>query len=222
MKSLTAVFLFLCMLLATSVEAKTMATDCSAPANKAIAKDTTVFFYQRVRDKKTYYVPVMIMKDGKLSGIGKQLMPAEMTLYSARDDQPIKVNFKGDFNTLEMACQSIGEGKNAAAKRVITPTQLYANKPMSSAFNYRPGHEDLERFDASVKNPCKAGQAPYDKNGVAVCNSDQLLVTSDLVGAKQYWKLQQYRHDVGLTISIWNEKAQKFEPVVEDCTLCID
>lgn len=215
--------LFLSLLLFVfAVPAQAVSTTCPKPTTQAIPENTTVFFYQRFKNKKTYYIPMMVMKDGKLTGIGSMLMPAQVIIFNLRDDQPITIHFKNTFNPMEMACQSLGEVETPAAQQSTPPTQLYANKIMSSAFNFQPEQADMARFLASISNPCKPGQSNYDKNGVAVCNADKLLATSDLLKEKQYWQLRQYRYDVGLVVNTWDSKDQKFRQLVEDCTVCSD
>lgn len=194
---------------------------CPNTKNLVIAKNTTVFFYQWVKNNKTFYVPVLIMKDGKLSGVGKMLMPEEVTIFNLQDDKPVKVHFTADYNPMENTCQSIGEAKTSAVKQ-MSLGQLYASSAMSSAFNFNPEKADQARFLAAVKNPCKPGQAHYDKNGIAQCDADKLIATSNLNNEKQYWQIHQYRYDMGLRISSWNEKEQRFNLIVDDCTFCSD
>lgn len=214
-----ALLLGLLFVFTGSVWAKPIA--CPDTKKQVIPQNTTVFFYQRFKNHKALYVPVLLMKDGKLSGVGKMLMPEEVTIFNLQDDKPINVHFTADYNPMENTCQSIGEAKVSVVKQASSG-QLYASSAMSNVFNFNPDKAMRAHFLPTVKKPCKPGQAHYDKNGIAQCDADTLIATSNLINEQQYWQTHQYRYDMGLRISAWDEKAQQFKLIVDDCTFCSD
>lgn len=193
---------------------------CASVKNSNIGQDTTIFVYEKIKNNKVFYIPIMVMKDDQFSRIGKLIMPKEMTLFNLHTGKSINVRFKNSFNSLENSCQSIGYTKTATG--INASEQLYATKVIKNSFNFSPRKDDIKLFQANISNPCAANKPKYDKDGVMLCDADKLVAVSNLNNQKQFWHTKQYRYDLGFGVDFWDPKTQKFNQIVEDCSVCSD
>lgn len=193
---------------------------CAKVKVNTLPQNTTIFVYEKIKNNKIFYIPILVMKDNQLTSIGKLIMPREVTLFNLHNNKPIKIYFRNSYNALENSCQSIGETKTSTGVRAIP--KLYATQPLPGTFNFSPTREDIKLFQASIQNPCASNKPRFDSNGIMLCDDDKLIAVSHLLDQKQYWHTKQYRYDLGFGIDSWDAKTQKFIQIVEDCSVCSD
>lgn len=211
----------LCILLAaTTISAYADSNKCPVTKNKEVMKGTTVFVYQTKKNNKIFYVPFAKFADGKLSAARETLLPTDLTIFNLRDNKALRVNFENVHDNVDYdVCRSIGKSKDAKKENIYA---IFATQPMANAFTFTPSQDDINLFDATLPNPCKAQKAKYDKHGITSCNADKLIATSQLNNQKQYWHTKQYRYDVGFAVNVLNPDNKQLTEVIEDCAVCSD
>lgn len=192
---------------------------CAASQIKNLPANETVFFYQTTQRNKTHIIPILLMHNETLSGARTVNLPASMTLYNLENDEPITVQFvnKRDHVDYDL-CRPIGISKDNAPIN----GRLFASKPLSGNFDFTPDKNSTIQYQTLLSKPCDNHQPQYDKNGVALCDADEIIATSALLNKKQIWHTKQYRHDVGFAVNQWNDRAGRFIEVADDCALCKD
>src|SRR3990167_5811345 len=113
------------------------------PLPPSILKNTTLFFYLFKKEHTTYYVPIAQLVNGNLT-TAKIQPPATMKLYDLRNNKPILIHFKNEWNTVTDSCIVWGKSKSQFASNTI----LYATQPFTKIFNFNPSKTEREIFRA--------------------------------------------------------------------------
>ncbi|MFZ2315723.1 MAG: hypothetical protein WAW86_08730 [Gammaproteobacteria bacterium] len=210
----------LALLIACPIVAFANPNDCPATKTKELPTNTTVFIYQTVKNKKTFYVPFIANVDGKLVPAREILLPTETKIFNLRDNKPMTVHFKNEHDNVDYdVCRSIGQAAGASKSGT---SELFATQQIAEQFNFTPDAKDVALFDATITNPCKDKKPHYGKYGVMSCSAETLVATSELNLDKQYWHTKQYRHDLGFAVNVLDKKTNMLTEVVEDCAVCAD
>ncbi len=210
------ILLFIC---ATTVWADE--TACPETLAREIPSDTTVFFYQRVKDGKVTFLPIIALRNNQLESATGMLLPKEVLMFNLRDSSRLTVHFKNiPSETDPTQCISVGHG-DVISNNCRTP-DLYATVVIAPyIFTFPPSADNIKRFNKTVVNPCKPGDPRTDKYGIAICSTDQLIATSYMQDQTQFWHTKQYKYDVGFAVSTGTENSELTE-IARDCSLCSD
>lgn len=210
----------LALLVACPIVAFANPNDCPVTKEKELPANTTIFIYQTVKNKKTFYIPFVANVDGKLVPAREILLPTETTLFNLKDNTSMTVHFKNKHDNVDYdVCRSIGQAND---KSKSSAPALFATKQINPPFNFSPDAKDIALFDATITNPCKDKKPHYDKYGVMSCSAEQLVATSELNQSKQYWHTKQYRHDLGFAVDTLDKNTNKLIQIEEDCAVCAD